>query len=161
MAWYCIASPCYWGATTLGQAGGRDRDQCKSPMALRRSTGGYKAEGDPSLSWLSSAAANLAAFSSVLSRTQQGSQTRRKPGSASPSPYPIPQADLKGKDFLNERVPKDEAGASSGVAQEELQVEKLHGRMEISISPFPDISLLPSRGLYPQPHSSLHYPARE
>lgn len=86
MARYCIASPCYWGATTLGQAGRRDRDQCKPPMALRRPTGGHKAEGDPSLSWLSSAAANLVAFSSRLSRTQQGSQTRRKPGSASPSP---------------------------------------------------------------------------
>ena len=116
--------------------------------------------GDPPLSWLSSAAANLAAFSSLLSRNQQGSQTRRKPGSASPSPYPIAQADLKGKDFFNERIPKDKAGASCGVAQKELQVEKLHGGMEISISSFPDISLLPSRGLSPQPHSSL-YPTRE
>lgn len=80
----------------------------------------YKAEGDPCLSWLSSAV-NMAAFSSMLFRIQQGSQTRREPGSASLSLQPIPQADLKGEDFFNERVPKDKAGASCGVAQEELQ----------------------------------------
>lgn len=146
MAWCCIATPSYWCATRLGQAGRRDGASANPP--LRRSTGGYKAEGDPSSSWLSSAPATLAAFSSMLSRTQQGSEEGRQPGQKKTGlclslPYPIPQADLKGEDFFNELLPKDEAGASFGVAQEELQVEKLHGRTEVSISSFPDISLQP------------------
>lgn len=80
-----IASPSYRVATMLGQRGRRARGQRTSPMALRRSTGGCKAEGDPSLSWLSSG--NTGCIQ--LSGTQQGSQARR-PGSASPSRTPFP-----------------------------------------------------------------------
>lgn len=48
--------------------------------------------------------------------------------------------DLEGKDFFNECVPKDEAGACFGVAQKVLQGKELHSRREISIRSFPDIS---------------------
>lgn len=140
------------GATMPSWAGRRDRDQCKSSMALRKSTGGYTAEEDPSLRWLSSTAADLAAFSFLLSRTQQ----RARPEENLPMPHSL--ADLEGKDFFNQCVPKDKAGASCGVAQEVLQGKKLHSRTEISIRSFPDISLCLVRGCAPSPtpHFTAH-----
>lgn len=77
---------------------------------------------------------------SILELVRLWLRPEEKPDSISPSQYPIPQTDLKCKDIFNECIPKNEARASFGIAQEDLQMVMLHGRREISMSSCPNIS---------------------